>query len=137
MGAFLLPTLPSLCAPPLPSSLLEQYQPPGHRVCNTPSLNPISSTSPSRCCPPPYFAQPLCTLPPLIFTWATLTPLLLKHAAPLNASCGASQHTRVTLASCHPPPLINALCGTLQCAGTNADGSLDCYKARMVAKGYS
>ena len=88
MGAFILPTLPSLYAPPLPLSLLGQHQPPGRRVRDTPSLDPASSTSPSRCRPPPYFAQPLCTPPPLIFAWATSTPSLVKHPAPLNASRG-------------------------------------------------
>ena len=61
---------------------------PGRRVCDTPSLDPVSSTSPSRCRPPPYFAQPLCTPPPLVFAWAMSTPPLVKHPAPLNASWG-------------------------------------------------
>ena len=88
MGAFLLPTSSSLCAPPLPSSVLGQHQPPGCQVRDAPSLDPVSSTSSSRRRPPPYFTWPLCTPPPLVFTWATLTTPLVKHPAPLNPSWG-------------------------------------------------
>ena len=105
MGAFILPTSPSLCAPPLPSSLLGQHQPPGRRVRDTPSLNPISSTSSSRCRPPPYFAQPLCTPPPLVFAWATSTPPLIKHPAPLNASWGPRSSSGLSRPRATPLPL--------------------------------
>ena len=88
MGAFLLPTSSSLCAPPLPLSVLGQHRPPGHWVCDTPSLNPASSTFPSRCRPPPYFAQPLCTPPPLIFAWATSTPRCCNMQHPLTPHGG-------------------------------------------------
>ena len=64
----------------------------------------------------PAFVHP----PPLVFAWAMLTPSLVKHPAPLNASCGASWRAGVTSASCHPPPFINASCGASQCAGVLA-----------------
>ena len=105
MGAFILSTLSSLCAPPLPSSVLGQHQPPGCQVCDTPSLDLASSTFSSRRHPPPYFAQPLCTPPPLVFAWAMLTPSLVKHPAPLNASCGASWRAGLPRPRAIPLPL--------------------------------
>ena len=100
--------------------MLGQHQPPGRQVCDTPSLDPASSTSSSRRCPPPYFTQPLCTPPPHVFAWATSTTPLVKHPAPLNASCGALWRAGVTSASCHPPLFINTLCGASRCAGVLA-----------------
>ena len=85
--------------------MLGQHQPPGHWVHDTPSLDPASSTSSSRHCPLPYFAQPLCTPPPLVFAWATSTPPLLKHAAPLNASWGPRSSSGLPQPCAIPLPL--------------------------------
>ena len=57
------PQVPDHMTVSLPSSLLGQHRPPGRRVRDTPSLDPVPSTSSSRCCPPPYFTH-LCA-PPL------------------------------------------------------------------------
>ena len=97
--------------------MLRQHRPPGRRVRNAPSLGPASSTSSSRCHPPPYFAQPLCTPSPLVFAWAMSTPSLVKHLAPLNASRGPRSSPGLPRPCVIPLPLSMphvAPCGALR-----------------------
>ena len=97
--------------------MLRQHRPPGRQVRNAPSLGPASSTSSSRCHPPPYFAQPLCTPSPLVFAWAMSTPSLVKHPAPLNASRGPRSSLGLPRPCVIPLPLSMphvAPCGALR-----------------------
>ena len=100
-GAFILPTSSSLCAPPLPSSVLGQHQPPVAGFATPPhstlpsQLPPQGAiphpTSPSLCAPPLPLSSPgqrwrACC-------WNMQHPLM-PH--------GASWLLGVTSASCHP-----------------------------------